>query len=125
MVIYEVDSHISNPWSHAQPTHVVQGRGTKHSIRGWYTSKIFHALSQSLDPTFLYSNTILLILVFCIICSKRRLPYTWYQFRCWVYHGDTCIYNVSTSLQYTFFHSGFLCYDHPCSFLLPQRLKLL
>jgi hypothetical protein len=27
-----VDSHISNPWSHAQPTHVVQGRGTKDSI---------------------------------------------------------------------------------------------
>ncbi len=25
----------------------------------------------------------------------------------------------------TFFHSGCICYDHPRSFLLPQRLKLL
>jgi hypothetical protein len=39
IIIYEVDSHISNPWFHAQPTHVVQGRATKHSV-GWYTSKI-------------------------------------------------------------------------------------
>ncbi len=38
--IGEVDSHISNPWSRAQPRSVVQGCGTKHSIGGWYTSKI-------------------------------------------------------------------------------------
>jgi len=40
LIRYEVDAHISNPWSHAQPTHVVQGSGTKDSICGWYTSKI-------------------------------------------------------------------------------------
>jgi len=39
-IIYEVDAHISHPWSHAQPTHIVQGRATKDSICGWYTSKI-------------------------------------------------------------------------------------
>jgi hypothetical protein len=38
--IYEVDAHILHPWSNAQPTHVVQGRRTKDSICGWYTSKI-------------------------------------------------------------------------------------
>ncbi len=38
--IYEVDAHISHPRSNAQPSHVVQGRRTKDSICGWYTSKI-------------------------------------------------------------------------------------
>jgi hypothetical protein len=58
-------AHISNPWSHAQPMHVVQGRGTKDSI-----FQNFHALSQSLDTTFLYSNSIFLVLVFLIIERK-------------------------------------------------------
>jgi hypothetical protein len=65
LIIYEIDSHISNPWSHARPTHVVQGRGTKDSM-----FQNFHALSQSLDPTFLYSNSIFLVLVFRIIATK-------------------------------------------------------
>jgi hypothetical protein len=69
IIIYEVDSHISNPWSHAQPTHVVQGRATKHSICGVVYFQNFHALSQSLDPTFLYSNPISPILVFRIIAA--------------------------------------------------------
>ncbi len=32
VIIQEVDSHISNPWSNAQPAHAVQGRRTKDSI---------------------------------------------------------------------------------------------
>ncbi len=121
VIIQEVDSHISNPWSHAQPTHVVHGCGTKDSI-----FQNFHALSQSLDPTFLYSNSIFLLLVLLIIATKHhQVPYTWYRCRCWVYRGHPLMYNISTSLQQTFFDSGFICYDHPCSFLLPQRLKLL
>jgi hypothetical protein len=40
LIIYEVDAHISHPWSHAQPTHVLQGHRTKDSICGWYTSTL-------------------------------------------------------------------------------------
>jgi len=29
LIIHDVDSHISNPWSHAQLTHVVQGHGPR------------------------------------------------------------------------------------------------
>jgi hypothetical protein len=69
IIIYEVDSHISNPWFHAQPTHVVQGCATKHSICGVVYFQNFHALFQSLGPTFLYSNPISPILVFRIIAA--------------------------------------------------------
>jgi hypothetical protein len=55
LIIEEVDSHISNPWSHAQPTHVVHGRRTKDSI-----FQNLHTLSHSLDPTICYSNSIFL-----------------------------------------------------------------
>jgi hypothetical protein len=32
----------------------------------------------------------------------------------------THIYTISTSLQHTFFHFEFICYNRPCSFILPQ-----
>jgi len=68
VIKYEVDSHISNPWSHVQPTHAVQGHGTKDLWVVYFQN--FHAFSQSLDPTFLYSNSIFLVLVFLIVATK-------------------------------------------------------
>jgi hypothetical protein len=37
----------------------------------------------------------------------------------------THIYTISTSLQHTFFHSEFICYDHPSGFLLPQATRII
>ena len=37
----------------------------------------------------------------------------------------TYIYTISTSLQHTFFHSDFICYNRPCSFILPQATGII
>jgi len=37
----------------------------------------------------------------------------------------THIYTISTSLEHTFFHSEFICYNRPFSFLLPQATGIL
>jgi hypothetical protein len=37
----------------------------------------------------------------------------------------THIYTISTSLQDTFFHSEFICYNRPCNFILPQATGII
>jgi hypothetical protein len=119
VIIYKVDSHISNPWSHAQPTHVVQGRGTKDSMGGWYTFKnstlclsrwIQHFCTATQFSSSLQQKTIRYLTHGTSVCAGfTKATHLW----------------ITSLPLYNFFHSGFICYDHPCSFLLPQTLKLL
>jgi hypothetical protein len=37
----------------------------------------------------------------------------------------THIYTISTSPEHTFFHSEFICYNSPCSFILPQAAGII
>jgi hypothetical protein len=37
----------------------------------------------------------------------------------------TYIYTISISLEHTFFHSEFICYKRPCSFILPQATGII